>query len=128
MKKRMYDDQKKMLKSCLDYIEQSIGQGKSYSQISKGLEMQFHSNYGTLRNLFSTYAPFPLSKYIKRRIYTEAYLKYKKNRIYVSTRDEYEGINQFKTKFTKEFNVDITDDYSADDLQPKLDIDAIHRQ
>ena len=63
MKKRMYDDQKVILSSCLDFIEEAISRGDSYSEITCGVQILFHSNYGTLRNMFSTYTPFPLHKY-----------------------------------------------------------------
>ena len=59
MKKRMYDDQKVILSSCLDFIEEAISRGDSYSEITCGVQILFHSNYGTLRNMFSTYTPFP---------------------------------------------------------------------
>ena len=105
MKKRMYDDQKVILSSCLDFIEEAISRGDSYSEITCGVQILFHSNYGTLRNMFSTYTPFPLHKYIKRRLLTTAYLKYKSNRIHLSTRDSFAGINQFAVKFYREFGI-----------------------
>ncbi|MBR3200570.1 MAG: hypothetical protein IKG17_04440 [Mogibacterium sp.] len=125
MKKRMYDDQKVILSSCLDFIEEAISRGDSYSEITCGVQILFHSNYGTLRNMFSTYTPFPLHKYIKRRLLTTAYLKYKSNRIHLSTRDSFAGINQFAVKFYREFGIDICSELSEEDLQPNLDIDLV---
>ena len=109
---------------AVEYIEESLSVGRSYSEMSKGLEIEFGTRFGTLRNTFNATMPYTLSKYIRRRALTEAYRRYEKEQPQLSTRSTYCEIKRFIEKFREEFGP-LTSHYTEGDLQPKLCVDEI---
>lgn len=111
-------------KEIIEYIEESISK-KSYSEISKGLEIKYATRYDSLRVAFGRYMPSSLNKYIKRRILTTGYLKAQLEQPALNKRSTYYGLPGFIEKFESEFGVPFYNGYTESDLQEMYDIDEI---
>ena len=115
-----------IFKEVIAYIEDSINQ-KSYSEISKGLEIKYGLRYESIRVAFGKYLPSSLNKYIKRRILTRGYFQVQSEQPTLNKRSTYFGLRSFIRKFEKEFAIPFIQGYTGSDLQEVFDIDEIIR-
>lgn len=115
----------------LTTIERGAKSGMSPDDINTKLKliMEEYASYDNFSNIFNNFMPCTLKRYIKRRCLTEGYLKIQKTKRKLKSGESFHGINDFKGAFKNTFNSSLEDacarEYTAEDLEPPVQLDEI---
>ena len=112
---------------CIEYIEAKAYDGSPYTKIRSGIDQKFNTRARVVHDAFDACMPYSLCRYIKRRMYTVRYVKWRENPVKLTTRAQVEGVKKFSHKFANEFGFEIRENLEECDLQPKLRVEEIQQ-
>lgn len=119
------------LRKMIKTIEEEANKGTSPKDIRIKIEIQTEA-FSYNKKIFNQVMPYTLSKYIRRRALTIAFLKWKSNYRNLSLLDSYRNIKKFAMVFHDNFDIALEEAYSLnlseEDLQPAIDIDQYIEQ
>ena len=115
------------IENCIEYIDAEAYRGASYSEIVNGLEIRLNTRSRVVRDAFNACMPYRLGRYIRRRLYTVKFLKWKQNPVKLTVNGRFAGVKKFSHKFANEFGFEIREDLEECDLQPKLQVEEIQQ-
>jgi len=79
---------------CIEYIESKVYDGSPYTKIRSGIDQKFNTRARVVHDAFDACMPYSLCRYIKRRMYTVRYAKWRENPVKLKTRSQFDGVKK----------------------------------